>query len=75
MAKLFMIQTALHNLTQEGTAEVVGTGWSFSLDEGNRLFVDCGDEGFTYQFYYLETDSFSEIEALESVSELKELLA
>jgi len=76
MAKLFMLQTALQNLTQEGTAEIHGTGWKFIIeDTGDHLYVDCGDDGFTYQIYYRESDSFSVVEELESVSELRELLA
>ncbi|MBD2189996.1 hypothetical protein [Pseudanabaena mucicola] len=74
MAKLFMLQTALNNLTQEGTAEIYGTGWKLVLSTDDHLYVDCGDDGFTYQIYYAESNSFSVVEELESVSELKELI-
>ena len=75
MKKLFMLQTALQNLSLEGTAEVNGTGWKFVLSNDDFLYVDCGDEGFTYQVYEVENDFFSNVEELENVSELKELLA
>lgn len=69
-----MIQTALNNLTQDGTAQIYGTGWKIILDNENFLYVDCGDNGFTYQIYEIELDSFSKVENLESVSGLKELM-
>lgn len=75
MAKLFMIQTALQNLTVSGEAEVQGAGWRILLVNENILFVDCGDEGFTYQVYYADDGAWSVVEPLESVSELKELMA
>jgi len=74
MAKLFMLQTALNNLTQEGTAQIYGTGWKIIVDNDNFLYVDCGDNGFTYQIYDIELDSFSKVEDLKTVSELKELM-
>ena len=73
MAKLFMLQTALANLTQEGTAEILGTGWQIALDNDEILFIGCGDEGFTYQILR-EDESWSKIEGLESVSELTALM-
>jgi hypothetical protein len=75
MAKLFMLQTALANLTQEGTAEINGTGWRIALDNENILYVDCGDEGFRYQVYYTDEQSWSIKEELETVSELNTLIA
>ena len=69
-----MLQTALTNLTLEGTAEVNGTGWKIALDNGDSLYIDCGDEGFTFQVYDAENDFFSDVQELDSVSELKGLL-
>ncbi len=75
MAKLFMLQTALANLTAEGTAEILGTGWKIALDNENILYVDCGDEGFVYQVFYSDTQRWSIKEELETVSELNTLIA
>lgn len=75
MAKLFMLQTALANLTAQGTAEILNTGWKIPLHNENILYVDCGDEGFTYQVYYADDESWSVHEELETVSELNNLIA
>ncbi len=75
MAKLFMLQTALQNLVISGDAEVLGTGWKIILDNENILYVDCGDDGFTYQVHYAEGEAWSAVELLETVTELKELIA
>ena len=76
MAKLFMLQTALQNLVISEEAEALGTGWQIALGNDNILFVDCGDEGFTYQVYYAAEDqTWSKVELLETVTELKELIA
>ena len=78
MQKLFMLQTALNNLVASGKAETYGMGWKIIVDECNILFIDCLDEGFEYQFLYSDEDAVEtggKHEKLESVSELKELIA
>ena len=71
-----MLQTALQNLVITEEAEALGTGWKITLNNDNILFVDCGDEGFTYKVYYAAEDqTWSEEEVLETVTELKELIA
>jgi len=73
MAKLFMIQSYLNNLVTEGQAEVIGGDWRILLDDGARLYVICGDEGFDVEILSPEEDAWDK-HKIECLSELKNLI-
>jgi hypothetical protein len=76
MQKLFMLQTALNNLVTSGEAEVVHTGWIIDLEEnGDRLYIDCDDDGFTAEIYFGDEETYSGVFELGSVAQLRQLIA
>lgn len=77
MKKLFMIQAALNNLVASGKATIHEMEWRIRVGDHSTLFIDCGDENFEYRFLYSadSEETWGKKEVLETVSELKDLMA